>query len=122
MLVWVIKMLQYEKIDISEGIDIDKSNKSKICMFWHYWCFKGIADTSESHVCNKYHDISLMAYELKDIAIIHVKGVDYRCVLWKKTRNGAINRLNNSKVDDEGTLYIWILVQIRHLLRYLFWW
>ena len=63
-----------------------------------------------------------MAYELKDIAILHGKGVDYRCVLWNKTRNDAINRLNNSKVDDEGTLWIWIWVQIKHLLRYLFWW
>ena len=25
-------MLQYEKIDISEGIDFNKSNKSKECM------------------------------------------------------------------------------------------
>ena len=122
MLEWVIKMLQYEKIDISEGIDIDKSNKSKKCIFWHYWYFKGIAHTSKSHVCNKYHDISLMGYELKDIAILHGKGLDYRCVLWNKTRNDAINRLNNSKVDDEGTLWIWILVQIKYLLRYLFWW
>ena len=91
-------------------------------MLWHYWYFKGISDTSESHVCNKYHDISLMAYELKDIAILHVKGVDYRYVLWNKTRNDAINRLNNSKADDESTLWIWILKQIKHLLRYLFWW
>ena len=29
MFVWVIKMLQYEIIDVSEGIDINKSNKSK---------------------------------------------------------------------------------------------
>ena len=27
-------MLQYERIDISEGIDFDKSNKSKECMIY----------------------------------------------------------------------------------------
>ena len=29
MFVWFIKMLQYERIDISEGIDPDKTDKSK---------------------------------------------------------------------------------------------
>ena len=45
----------------------------------------------------------MMAYGLKNIAILNVKGVDYRCVLWNMTRNDAINRLNNSELD-EGTL------------------
>ena len=30
-------MLIYEKIDISDGIDVDMSNKSKECMLCHYW-------------------------------------------------------------------------------------
>ena len=30
-------MLQYERIDISEGIDINKSNKAKECVSCHYW-------------------------------------------------------------------------------------
>ena len=32
-------MLEYDRIDISEGIDIDKTNKSKECMLCHYWYF-----------------------------------------------------------------------------------
>ena len=35
-------MLQYETIDISEGIDFDKPNKSIECMIFHYWYFKDI--------------------------------------------------------------------------------
>ena len=34
-----IKMLIYEKIDISDGIDVDMSDKSKECMLCHYWYF-----------------------------------------------------------------------------------
>ena len=45
------------------------------------------------------------------------KGVDYRCVTWGITRNDAINMLNNSKLDDKGSLLIWILVQIKYLLK-----
>ena len=32
-------MLEYERIDISEGTDIDKTDKSKECMLCHYWFF-----------------------------------------------------------------------------------
>ena len=45
-----------------------------------------------------------MAYELENIAILNVKGIDYRCILWNMTRNDVINRLNNSKLDFKGTL------------------
>ena len=74
-------MLQHEIIDVSEGIDINKSNKSKEYMICYYWYFKEIGYKFEPHVCNKCHDISMMAYELKNIAILNVKVVDYRCLL-----------------------------------------
>ena len=32
-----------------------------------------------------------MAYELENIAILNLKGVAYRCVLWNMTKNDAIN-------------------------------
>ena len=59
----------------------------------------------------------MMAYELENIVILNVNGVNYRCVLWNITKNNSINRLNNSKLDDKGTLLIWIWVQIKHLLN-----
>ena len=44
----------------------------------------------------------MMVYDLKDISIVNVKLVDYRCVLKSTTKNDAINWLNNSKLDDKG--------------------
>ena len=45
-------MLQYERIDASEGIDIDKSDKSKELMICHYWYFKDIGYKYEPHFCH----------------------------------------------------------------------
>ena len=45
-----------------------------------------------------------MAYELENIVILDIKGVDYRCVIWNMTRNGAINMLKISKLNDKGSL------------------
>ena len=56
-------MLQYERIDISEGIDFDKSDKSKERMICHYWYFKDIGYKYEPHVCKNviiYRWLSMM--------------------------------------------------------------
>ena len=45
-----------------------------------------------------------MAYELKDIVILNAKGVNYRCILWSIIRDEAVNRLNNSVLEDKGVL------------------
>ena len=73
-------MLQYEKTSISEAIDTNKTSASKECMLCHYWCFKDVGFKFEPHVCNKCHDVLMTAYELKNIAILNVKGVDFRCI------------------------------------------
>ena len=35
-------MLQYERIDVSEGTNVNKTNASKECMLCHYWYFKDV--------------------------------------------------------------------------------
>ena len=58
-------MLYYKKIDVLEGIDINKSNILAIY-------------TSEPYVFNGCHEISMMVYKLENTAILNIKGVDYR--------------------------------------------
>ena len=58
-------MLQYEKNDVSEGIDVNKTNASKECMLCHYWYFEDVGFKIEPHVCYKCHDVLMTAYELK---------------------------------------------------------
>ena len=72
-------MLHFEKIDVSEGIDTNKTSASKECMLCHYWYFKGVGFKFEPHVCNKRHHVLMTAYELKNIGILNVKGVGFRC-------------------------------------------
>ena len=55
-----MKKLQYERIDVSEGIDINNSNKSKECMICHYWYFKDIDFKFQSYTCNGCQDSMTM--------------------------------------------------------------
>ena len=37
-----MRMLQYEKIGVSEGLDTNKTSASKECMLCDYWYFKDV--------------------------------------------------------------------------------
>ena len=50
-------MLEYERIDFSEGIDINKSGKSKECDHCHYWYFLSRNFTYELYLSNSCHDL-----------------------------------------------------------------
>ena len=43
-------MLRYQKIDVSEGTDVNKTSASKECELCHYWLFKDIGFKFEEHV------------------------------------------------------------------------
>ena len=46
----------------------------------------------------------MTAYELKNLAILNVKGVGFRCILWSISKDEAVNRLNNFVLEDKGVL------------------
>ena len=65
-----MKMLEYNRIDISEGIDVPSLSKRRdIC---HYWYFKDIGFEYESYHCNGCHDLMQKAMSLKNVAIVNV--------------------------------------------------
>ena len=73
-------------------------------MLCHYWYFKGIGYKFQPYLSNGCHVVSIMVYESKNIAILNVKDVDCRCILWSISRDEAVNRLNNSVFEDKGVL------------------
>ena len=97
-------MLQYQKIDVLEGIDINKTSASKECELCHYWLFKDVGFKFEEYVFNGCHDLLTMTYSLKNIAILSAKGATFRCLLVGISKNKALKKLNNSVIDDRGVL------------------
>ena len=97
-------MIQYQKSYVSEGIDVNKTSASKEYRLCHYWFFKDIGFKFEEHVCNKCHDLLMMAHSLKNIAILSAKGATFRCILMGISKNEALKRLNNSVTYDTGVL------------------
>ena len=50
-------MLEYNRIDISEGIDVDKTNKSNECMLFHYCYFLDKNFSYGPYLCDGYYNI-----------------------------------------------------------------
>ena len=99
-------MLQYQKINISEGIDVNKTNESKECELCYYSFFRDVGFKFEKYVCNGCHDLLTMTYSLRNVAILSAKGATFRCVLMSISKNGlkGLKRLNNSVIYDRGVL------------------
>ena len=74
-------MLQYQKIDVSEGIDINKTSASKECELCQYWFLEDVRFKLEKHACNGCQDLLTTAYSLKNTAILSAKGTTFRCIV-----------------------------------------
>ena len=66
-------MLYYGRIDLTEGIDVAKSNNGKECIICPYWYFN-------HGYFNHCNDLKVLCLNKSDIAIITVKAADYRCI------------------------------------------
>ena len=66
-------MLEYDRIDISEGIHVNNTSLSKECDICHYWYFKDIGFRYEPYLCNGCHCkklgvlIMLLLFMLKEV-------------------------------------------------------
>ena len=84
-------MLEYYRIDISEGTGINKTSKSKECKFCHYCYFKDIGYKYKLYLCNGCHDLmqKAMSYN-NNVAIVYVKGNAYRIHFWYMSKDSGI--------------------------------
>ena len=69
-------MLEHDKIDISQAIDLNKSDKSKECDICHYWYFLDKNFTYEQYLCDGCHDLIQKAMSFNDVAIVSINGSD----------------------------------------------
>ena len=93
------KVLEYDKIDISEGIDINKTSRSKECDICRYWYFLNKNFCYEPYLCNGCYDLMQKAMNFNDVTILSIKGNDYRIHFWYMSKNDAINLMNNSSLN-----------------------
>ena len=93
-------MLEYDIIDISEGIGIKKTDISKKCNICHYWYFSDKNLKYEPHLCNGYHNLMQKAIDFNNVAIVSVEG---------KTKKTLMMLLLFLLNEESGSLQFFLL-------------
>ena len=95
-------MLEYERIVISEGIDMNKISASKECDICHYWYFFDKKINYEPYVCNGCHDFIQKAMNFNDVDVVSITGNDYRIHFWYMSKDEAVTLMTDSNLSDKN--------------------
>ena len=95
-------MIYYDRIDIPEGIDVNKASELKEwdIFYCRYFLNKGFK--FQSNVSNGCHDLLMMSMNLSKIAILNVKSSDYRCIISRISKSEAINVFRNIDLTEKS--------------------
>ena len=95
-------MLEYDRIDISEGIDINKCEEtSKKCTLCKFYCFLDKNFSYGPFLCNGCYDMSLKAISMQNLTIINHYCVNFVFI----NKKDVYNLIKNATIKDKkGTL------------------
>ena len=95
-------MLEYDRIDLSEGIDINKckyiSKKCSLCKFY-YFLDKNF--NYGPYLCDGCFDMSLKAKSMKNLAIVYCGEQAYHINFTSMSKNDGFNLIKNSVIIDK---------------------
>ena len=99
-------MLEYDRIDLSEGIDVNKCEdtlrKYSLCQYYH---FVNKNFNYQRYLCDGCHDMSMKANSMQNLAIIYHKGNAYCVNFVFMSKNNEFNLIKNSNIiDKKGVL------------------
>ena len=64
--------------------------------------FSGRGFKYEPYLCNGCHDLMQKAMNFNDVAIVFIKGSDYRIHFWNMSKDDAIYIMNNSNLNEKS--------------------
>ena len=68
-------MLQYDRINVPDGIDVNKTNKSKECKICHYWYFLDKNFSYGPYLCDGCYNIMQKSMDFKILQLFMFKKV-----------------------------------------------
>ena len=99
-------MLEYDRIDISEGIDIKKCKETcKKCNLYKFYYFLDKNFNYGPYLCDGCYDMFINAVSIKNLSIINHNGNHYRVNFAFMSKQDAYNLIENAVImGEKGTL------------------
>ena len=97
-------MLEYDRINISEGIDINKceetSRECSLCKFYYFLNFK-----YGPYLCDDCYDMLMKTVSTQNLTILNHNGNYYRVIFAFMTKKDASSLIKNAVIlGEKGTL------------------
>ena len=90
-------MVYYDRIEVFEDVNVNKTSESEECNICHYWYFLIKGFKFQPNDCNGYHDALMRS--------MNTHSIDYCCIINGISKSGAIGLLRNSSLyQKRGTL------------------
>ena len=100
----ILYMLYFDRIDVSEGIDVNKKCASKECNICHYWYFFNYSFKFQPNVYNRCHELLMMSMNLDNSAILNIKGSGYCCIVSLISKSEAKNLMQNADITEKSNI------------------
>ena len=98
-------MLKYDRIDISEGIDVNKTDRSKECKLCHYWYFLNKNFSYGPYLCYGCYVIVQRSTDFNNIAIFHIKKSACRIYFQHMSKHEAKKLIEKfDSIDKTGSI------------------
>ena len=99
-------MLHYDRIDISEEIDVSKTSEPEECdlsqLFFSDKRFK-----FSTNVSNWCHDVLMTSMNLRNNSVLNICGADYCCINSRISGSETINLMRKINSSEKSrTLYV----------------
>ena len=94
-------MLYFDRIGVSEGIDVNEISALKECDFCHYWYFLNYSFKFKPNACDRSQDLLMMSMSFSHIAILNIKGSDHRCIISLINKNEAAKLMQNADLTKK---------------------
>ena len=94
-------MIYYDSIDVSEGIDVNKTSEMKEWNICHYWYFLDKGFKFWTYVCSGCHVLLIMSTNLNNIVILSIRGADYCCIITGISKNKAADLLHHAGSSEK---------------------
>ena len=97
-------MLYFDRIDVSEGIDINKASVSKECDICHYCYFidNGFKWIFQTFVWSECYDVFMLSMSLSGIVILNTNGADYCCTINGISKSETIYLMQGIDLNEKN--------------------
>ena len=93
--------MAYNRTEVSQGIDTNKTRSPHKCIVCHYWYFLMISFRFQLKICYGFHDMTQKYISFGDVTVVIIERNSFRIHFWFITRSETVDRIKNTHLSEK---------------------